>query len=228
MKVLTVIPARSGSKSLVDKNIKVLNGKPLLVYSIKYSLNSSYVDKTIVSTDSKVYADIAKKNGADIPFIRPQNLSLDNVQDFPVIDHALRESEIFYNCIFDYVILLRPTSPFRPPNLIEKGLNILELNPTASSVRSVTKSDEHPYRQWVNDGVYIKGFTQDIDEPYNIPRQFLPNVYFQTGDIEIIRRSTIKNGSISGEKVLPLIIDHNQMLDIDSEKDWNQAQSFKK
>jgi CMP-N,N'-diacetyllegionaminic acid synthase len=228
MKVLTVIPARSGSKSLVDKNIKVLNGKPLLVYSIKYSLNSSYVDKTIVSTDSKVYADIAKKNGADIPFIRPQNLSLDNVQDFPVIDHALRESEIFYNCIFDYVILLRPTSPFRPPNLIEKGLNILELNPTASSVRSVTKSDEHPYRQWVNDGVYIKGFTQDIDEPYNIPRQFLPNVYFQTGDIEIIRRSTIKNGSISGEKVLPLIIDHNQMLDIDSEKDWNQAQSLKK
>ncbi|NQV77927.1 MAG: acylneuraminate cytidylyltransferase family protein [Lutibacter sp.] len=228
MKVLTVIPARSGTKSLIDKNIKVLNGKPLLVHSIKYSLNSSYVDKTIVSTDSKDYADIAKKYGADIPFIRPENLSLDNVRDFLVIEHALRECEIFYNCKFDYVVLLRPTSPFRPPNLIEKGLNLLNLNPASSSVRSVTKSDEHPYRQWVNDGVYIKGFTQDIDEPFNIPRQFLPNVYFQTGDIEIIRRSTIINGSVSGNKVVPLVIDHDQMLDIDSEKDWNKAQSKKK
>lgn len=224
MKVLTVIPARSGSKSVKDKNIRVLKGKPLLVYSIIYSLNSSYVDKTIVSTDSKEYADISIKNGAEIPFIRPKELSLDSVQDFPVIEHALITSEAFYDCKFDYVILLRPTSPFRPPNLIEKGLDLLKSNPSASSIRSVAKSEEHPYRQWVNDGVFIKGFSSNIIEPYNLPRQLLPNVYFQTGDIEIVRRSTISNGSISGEKVLPLLIDHDQILDIDSEKDWTNAE----
>ena len=227
MNIYTVIPARGGSKGVIKKNIKLLNQQPLIQYSIEYSLKSSIVKRTVVSTDCDEIAEISINCGAEVPFIRPKEYAEDLTPDFPVFNHALFELEKIYNEKIEFLILLRPTSPFRPPNLIEKGLDLLKSNPYATSVRSVTVSVEHPYRQWVDDGNYIQGFVQEINEPYNLPRQKLPKTYFQTGDIEIIRRSTIMKGSISGEKVLPLVIDHDQMLDIDSEKDWTNAEKSK-
>jgi len=224
MKTIVIIPARGGSKSLPQKNILLLKGKSLLCYSVDYSLKSVLVASTVVSTDSQEIADIAKNCGASVPFLRPGEFARDDTRDYPVIRHALDFFE-GQGQVFDLYILLRPTSPLRPPGLIEKALEIMESNPGATSVRSMARIKEHPYRAWGqrNDGS-VSGFVSSEIEPYNIPRQELPELYFQTGDIEVIRRETIIEGSISGECVFPLFIDHEDMIDIDNQSDFIRAE----
>lgn len=220
MFIVTVIPARSGSKGIPMKNIKLLKGQPLLSYSVRYSLKCELVSNTIVSTDSNKIARIAIESGAEVPFLRPLELSQDHTQDYPVLKHALIEMEKIHNKKIDFLVLLRPTSPYRPEGLIEKGIEKLISHPGATSLRSVTLTKEHPYRQWISDGDFIIGYEKGVKESYNIPRQLIPKVYFQTGDIEIVRRATLIKGSVSGGKVLPLVLRHEDMLDIDTEKDW--------
>ena len=224
LKIVTIIPARAGSKSLLKKNIRLLNNKPLLCYSIEYSNKSDIVDKTVVSTDSQEIADIAQDCGALIPCLRPIEYAQDNTRDYPFMRHALDYFESKGE-VYDIYILLRPTSPIRPEGLIEKAVKILKDNNTASSVRSIAKIKEHPYRAWeINNDGSIKGFVKDIDESYNIPRQELPEVYFQTGDIEAIRRETILKGTISGDNIYPLIINHEEMADIDDMSDFKKVE----
>ena len=226
MKIIVIIPARGGSKSLPKKNILLLKGKPLLCYSIDYSLMSKLVKSTVVSTDSNEIAEIAKRSGALVPFIRPAEFSQDDTRDYPVIRHALDFFEA-QGKIFDIYVLLRPTSPFRPPGLIEKAVEILKNNSSITSVRSVAKIAEHPYRAWQrNEDGSISGFVDNVIEPYNIPRQELPSLYFQTGDIEVIRRKTLINGSISGNRVFPLIIKHDEMIDIDNQSDFERVEKL--
>lgn len=224
MKICTVIPARGGSKSIPKKNIQSLHGKPLIEYSIKYSLKCPLVAHTVVSTDSEEIAEIARNCGAEVPFIRPGDLAQDDTQDYPVFRHALNTLEELYNEQINVIVLLRPTSPLRPPGLIEKGIALLKRFPEASSVRSVTPSSEHPFRQWKMMGEYMVGYETEVFEAYNVPRQQLPSVYFQTGDLEIIRRQTLLDGSISGERILPLIIKPEEMVDIDNMSDWHKAE----
>jgi len=223
-RIITVIPARGGSKSLPNKNILPLNGKPLLCHSIEYSLNSKEVSKTIVSTDSYEIGKIAKKYGAEVPFLRPEEYAQDCTRDYPFMRHALD----YFDSLgekYDVYVLLRPTSPARPPGLIQKAVDIITQNPSATSVRSVAKIKEHPYRSWVvekNGG--MRGFVKDIEESYNIPRQELPDIYFQTGDIEVITRDTILSGSVSGNAVFPLVLQHDDMVDIDTKLDFKKAE----
>ena len=227
--IYTVIPARGGSKSIPRKNIKLFKGYPLIKYSIDYSKTSKLISKTIVSTDDVEIADIAKNLGAEVPFMRPNELAGDLVQDYPVISHALEEMERIYSETIDIIVLLRPTSPLRPKNLIELGIKLLEKDPFSSSVRAVTTTKEHPYRQWKLNGTYINGYSIDLSkelEPINLPRQQLPKVFFQTGDIEIVKRDTLINGSISGDHVLPLIINPNQVYDIDNQEDFDSAERY--
>lgn len=224
MKIYTVIPARGGSKSIPKKNICLLNNKPLLQHSVEYSLHCPQIAHTIVSTDSEEIAEVARKCGAEVPFIRPAEFAQDLTQDYPVMRHALEELEKFYNERIDVIALLRPTSPFRPPNLIERAVALLEKYPNASSVRAVAVAQEHPFRQWETDGPYIVGYEKKVFEPYNIPRQLLPQAYFQTGDLEMVKRQTLMEGSVSGSRVLPLIISHEEMVDIDNAEDWKKAE----
>jgi CMP-N,N'-diacetyllegionaminic acid synthase len=226
MNIVTVIPARGGSKSIPRKNIIQLGGHPLIKYSIDYSIKCDLIARTIVSTDDEEIASISKLLGAEVPFIRPFNLAQDETPDFPVLLHALHEIESMSEDIIDVMVLLRPTSPLRPQGLIEKGISLLSDNPDATSVRAVAKTKEHPFRQWVKNNEYIDGFIKDdvTHEPFNIPRQFLPDLYFQTGDIEIVRRKTIIDGSVSGSRVVPLFIDSEQVNDIDHIKDLKIAE----
>tara|TARA_B100002052_G_C15727645_1_gene527131 strand:- start:21 stop:725 length:705 start_codon:yes stop_codon:yes gene_type:complete len=225
LKIVSVIPARGGSKSIPQKNIRLLNGIPLVAYSIKYSISCPIINNTVVSTDSIEIANISKKYGAEIPFIRPPELALDDTTDYPVMHHALETLEKLYGEKIKAIVLLRPTSPLRPNGLIEKGFEIIKSLPDVTSVRSVALSKEHPYRQWQLNDNYIYGYEDGVNEPYNIPRQKLPKIYFQTGDIEIILRKTLLNGSVSGNKIAPLIIDHDQILDIDNKVDLQIAES---
>ncbi|MBT4764895.1 acylneuraminate cytidylyltransferase family protein [bacterium] len=227
MLIYTIIPARGGSKSIPRKNIRELNGSPLIKYSIDYSLHSKYVDRTIVSTDDKEIASIAVNYGAEVPFMRPSIYAEDLTQDFSVLNDAMLQCQEIYNEFADIFVLLRPTSPLRPAGLIEKSIDLLVKNPEASSVRAVTKSSQHPYRQWKSSDKYIESFVEShegaMTEPYNLPRQILPDVYFQTGDIEVVRRETLLSGSVSGKKILPIIIESDQVLDIDNLADLKDA-----
>ena len=222
--ILCVIPARSGSKGVIDKNIRDFNGKPLLIHSLEYAMTCDEIDNVIISTDSEKYANIAKKYNGVIPFIRPKELALDSSQDIGFIKHALIKCEEIYNKKFDLVILLRPTSPLRPAGLIEKGLKMIISDPKATSLKAVTNFKEHPYRHWVANNNYIKGYEDEIFEPYNLPRQELPKLFYSAGELEIIRRSTILNDSVSGKKIIPLILDRDIIVDIDTEEDWKNAE----
>lgn len=222
MKLACIIPARSGSKGIPLKNIKPLNGKPLLAYTIEYALKSTGIHRTVVSTDSPEIAKIAEHLGAECPFLRPENISGDYARDYSFMRHALD----FFDSVdevYDGLVLLRPTSPFRPFGLIEQSIELLNTFPECTSVRSVVKSDTHPYRQWISDGQYIRGAVSEVSESYNIPRQELPESFFQSGDIEVVRRKTLLSGSVSGDRVVPLLINPGQMLDIDNVEDFENA-----
>tara|TARA_B100000959_G_C14664301_1_gene493717 strand:- start:7 stop:693 length:687 start_codon:yes stop_codon:yes gene_type:complete len=220
-KILVIIPARSGSKGIRNKNIKKIKNKPMLCHSIIYAKKCKFVDEIIVSTESLKYAKIAIKFGAKVPFLRKKKLAGDKIQDYPVILESLIKSEKFFETKFNYIILLRPTSPFREPKLIERGLKKLHYSKISSSVRSVVNTKIHPFRHWkINKYGMMKSIIKNKKEPYNIPRQQLPKLYFQSGDIEVIKRKTIFKGSVSGKYVLPLIVK--------SYKDIDTLQDFKK
>jgi CMP-N,N'-diacetyllegionaminic acid synthase len=224
MNVVTVIPARGGSKSLPKKNIQPLNGKPLIQYSIEYSLQCPSILHTVVSTDNPEIADIAKRAGAEVPFLRPEKYAQDDTRDYPVMRHALETLEKHHNQRIDAIALLRPTSPLRPPNLIEKAIHLLQTDPLATSVRTVTKCEQHPFRMWQMQDSCMVGYEKSVYEPYNIPRQELPTFLFQTGDLEMVTRETLLAGSVSGIRVLPIILHPDEMVDIDHKKDLTAAE----
>lgn len=226
MNICTVIPARGGSKSIKKKNIQPLIGKPLLKYSIDYSLSCKLVSVTFVSTDSREIQTIAKECGAFAEFLRPAELATDGSRDYPFMRHALQTLEDYFDQVFDALVLLRPTSPLRPNGLIERATKLLQENPHGSSVRSIAKTDKHPYRHWFFDGLTIRSPFKEMhneQEPYNVPRQELPDCYFQTGDLEMVRRDTLLTGSVSGEHVLGLTIDESEYIDIDTIDDLERA-----
>tara|TARA_B100000989_G_C19478220_1_gene443911 strand:- start:602 stop:1270 length:669 start_codon:yes stop_codon:yes gene_type:complete len=217
--IIALIPARSGSKGIPFKNILEFKGKPLLAHSIIYAKKSSLIQDVIVSTDSEEFVSISNEFGARAPFIRPNELSGDKVQDYPVVKHAVNFLEKETKNKIDYIALLRPTSPLRPPNLIEKAYKILKNNKLGTSVRSVVPVSQHTYRQWFLDGDKMISAQDNIFEPYNLPRQQLPQFYFQSGDIEFIKRSTLDQNTVSGDFILPLILENKDLYDIDTYED---------
>jgi len=220
--ILCVIPARSGSKGIPNKNIYMLNEVPLIAYSIFYAKKFKSNMDIIVSTNSIEIKDISETYGAQVPFLRPEELASDDTPDYPVCLHALNTSENVFNKKYDFVIWIRPTSPARPEGLIEKGLGILNHDKSIDSVRSVSKSKQHPFRQFYIDKNKLLPVENNINDAYNTPRQFLPAAYFQTGHLEIIRSKIIKNGNISGKNIAPLFIDNKYMFDLDTPEDMDE------
>ena len=215
-----LIPARSGSKGFKNKNIYPWKGKPLIMHSYDYLISENYSsNQIIISTDSKQYIDLLMNNGVpkESLLLRPSCLAEDNVVDYPVALHAWSYMEERNKSKFDFLILIRPTSPIRPKNIIEKGLNIMYKNKSFSSLRAMRKVSEHPYRIWIKDEKEIaKPLINKIKEPGNIPRQYLEkNYFFQSGELEICRRETLQSGSISGDNVGIIEIEDSNP-DIDS------------
>lgn len=224
-RLLVVIPARGGSKSIPLKNIQPLGGKPLIQYAIEYALRTVPANSVFVSTDSSRIAEVANSCGASVPFLRPEYLATDEATDYGFMRHALDKLDPNGEN-FDYFALLRPTSPMRPAGLLEKAISILKNNPAASSVRTVARCKEHPYRMWV-DGPEgsMKSFMNALEgEPFNQPRQQLPEIWFQTGDLEMVTRGTLLHESVSGSHIMPLEIAHEEMIDIDSWRDFASAE----
>lgn len=224
MNILAIIPARSGSKSVKDKNIRLINGKPMLAYSIEHALASKYINRVILSTDSEKYAEIGRQYGAEVPFIRPAEFATDTALDIDVFKHALsflKESEGYEA---DIVVQLRPTYPKRNAADIDAMIELLLENPDADSVRSVAPAEETPYKMWrlEADGKSLKPLLTDVPEGYNSPRQALPKVYSQNACIDVVRASVItEKNSMTGDRILGFIMDEN--LDIDTEEQLSRA-----
>jgi YrbI family 3-deoxy-D-manno-octulosonate 8-phosphate phosphatase len=228
MEILALIPARGGSKSIPRKNIRLLAGYPLMAYSIAAALRSKGVTRTIVSTDDEEIARVAQSYGAETPFLRPLEYALDNTTDYPVFTHALswlKENEEYQP---DIVIQLRPTSPLRPPDCVDRAIQTLLDHPEADSVRGVIPSGQNPYKMWqVDDQGRMRALLslQGVPEPFNAPRQELPQTYWQTGHIDAIRLSAILDKhSLSGNIILPLFLDPRYAIDIDTLRDWQRAE----
>jgi N-acylneuraminate cytidylyltransferase len=219
--VLVIIPARGGSKGVENKNIRMFGGHPLIAYSITAAFFVRYASRVICSTDSYEIAEVAKRYGAEVPFLRPAEMAEDDSRDIEFCQHALKELDGDY----DYVVILRPTSPIRPHGLINAGILKLVGCPDACSLRAVTESPATPFKMWEMRGVYLSPFTHDptIKECYNAPRQELPRVYWQTGHLDVIRRRTIENGSISGNYILPHFVDRKYCIDIDTVADFESG-----
>lgn len=227
MEVLAVIPARGGSKSIPRKNILPLAGHPLIAYSIAAGLAAESVDRVIVTTDDTEISEIAMQYGAQVPFIRPAELAADDTPDLPVFIHVLETLNQLEGYHPDLVVQLRPTSPFRRLWHIDQAVYSLLEHPEADSVRTVCEPFQNPFKMWqINPVGYMQPLMDSkYPEAYNMPRQALPKVYWQTGYVDVAWSDTIlKKHSMTGDLILPLIIDPKEWIDIDSNDDWRHAE----
>lgn len=223
--VLAIIPARGGSKGIPRKNIREFAGYPLIAYSIEAGRAAESVTRVIVSTDDAEIAAIARKYGAEVPFLRPEELAQDRSLDLPVFEHALQWLAEHENYHPDAVVQLRPTSPVRPPALVDDAVRLLLAHPEADSVRGVVPAGQNPHKMWRIDPITGQMHNlldvEGVPEPYNAPRQVLPQIYWQTGHVDAIRpRAILEQGSMSGGVILPLLIDPRYTVDIDNLWDW--------
>lgn len=226
MTTLAVIPARGGSKGLSGKNVVPFLGRPLVTWSVEAGRGASLVDRVMVSTDDPEIADVARSAGAEVPFLRPAELSADDVPDFPVFEHALQWLEREDGYQPDVVVQLRPTSPLRPRGLIDEGIRTLMDDLDADSLRAVCEPPANPYKMWrIESGRLVPLLDLDLDEPYNQPRQALPAVYWQIGVLDVIRRETlVEQRSMSGRRIIPLVVDAVLAADIDDRESLTRAE----
>jgi YrbI family 3-deoxy-D-manno-octulosonate 8-phosphate phosphatase len=227
--VLAIIPARGGSKGIPHKNIREFAGFPLIAYSIAAGLHSEIVTRTIVSTDDEEIAAVAREYGAEIPFMRPAELASDQALDLPVYQHALQWLKEKEDYVPEVVVQLRPTSPVRPIDCVDRAVQMLLENPKADCVRGIVPAGQNPYKMWRRDEkngeVTPLLMVPGIEEPFNAPRQILPPVYWQTGHIDAIRPDTImKKNSMTGDTILGMLIDPQYTIDIDTPKDWGRSE----
>lgn len=225
--VLAIIPARGGSKSIPRKNIRPFAGHPLIAYSIAAGLAAETVSRVVVSTDDEQIAAISRRYGAETPFMRPEEFSQDDTPDLPVFQHALRwlrENEGYRP---EMIVQLRPTSPLRRVRHIDQAVHRLLDRPEANAVRTVCVPFQNPFKMWqiANDGFMTPLIQIEHPEPYNLPRQALPEVYWQTGYVDAAWSKTIlEKNSMTGERILPLEIEASEWIDIDSPDDWRRAE----
>lgn len=230
MNIIAIIPARSGSKSIINKNIKIYNNKPLMVHSIDLAKKSDYIKNIYVSTDSKKYKNIALKAGAEVPFLRPSNISSDLSPDIDFMKHFLDWYYVTKKTYPDIIVQLRPTYPNRTKKILDKAIkNFIDNYKEYDSLRSVIKIEKSVFKMYtINNMKLIPTISKyrNIVEPHNQCRQLLPDTYLHNGYIDIIKSSTIINkNSMTGNYILPFVMNENEIHDIDTEEQWKISEN---
>ena len=228
--ILGLIPARGGSKSIPRKNIRLINGKPLLAYSIGHALASRRITRVVVSTDDAEIAEAARAAGAEVPFLRPAELAGDDSLDIAYHRHALDWLGDHESYRPAAVVNLRPTHPIRRPATIDRAIETLLAHPEADCVRSVRLSELSPFKMWLLDeagGPMVPATRlEGCAEPYNMPRQRLPVAYWQDGYVDVAwSRTILEKNSTTGDVILPFLIDE-ECVDIDYEEEIAAAESL--
>lgn len=221
--VVALIPARSGSKRIVDKNIRVLAGHPLIAYTIQAALSSRVFDAVVVSTDSEVYAEIAIHYGAEVPSLRPAHLAMATSPDIDFVEHTLAELNQKGRC-FDCFSILRPTSPFRLPSTIQRAWREFTVAEGVDSLRAVELCKQHPGKMWVIRGarmVPLLPLTPEEQPWHSSQYAALPDVYVQNASLEIAWTRVVHEfRTIAGNSVVPFLTEGHEGWDINQEEDW--------
>jgi N-acylneuraminate cytidylyltransferase len=198
----------------------------LIAYSIAAGLQSQLVDRVICSTDSEEIADVARKYGAEIPFMRPSELAQDHSPDIDFFLHTI-ETLAATGYRPDIIVQLRPTDPIRKPGLVDEAVQMLIDNPDAHSVRTITEPGYSPYKMWtVNSSGTLDPLltVPGVPEPFNMPRQELPEVWWHIGVLDVVRTNVVtETNSLSGTVILPLKVDRASSADIDTLDDFERA-----
>lgn len=221
MKKIAIIPARSGSKGLPDKNIKELNGKPLLSYSIQAATDSGIYDCVHVSTDSNHYAEIARYYGADVPFLRSSETSSDQADSWSAVKEVLQKYEA-KGQYFDLITLLQPTSPLRDTKDILGAYRMFN-DKNADAVVSVCEMEHSPL--WSNtlpDSLSMDCFVRTGE---NVQRQKLQRYYRLNGSIYMVKKAFLmEDSNIYRKGCYAFIMDRNHSIDIDNLTDFKLAE----
>lgn len=228
MRILGIIPARGGSKGIPNKNIKILNGKPLLEYTTEIALQSNHLSEVMVSSDDEAIIAVAKNLGVQVPFIRPAELAQDDTPTIDVLIHALQWYEIQNNC-FDAVCLLQTTSPFRTVAFLDEAIEKF-LSSGCDSLVSVLKVPHEYNPHWTfetNENGTLKIATGE-DKIIN-RRQELPQAYHRDGSIYITKTDVIlKQHSLYGKSIAYIESAPEFYVNIDTASDWEKAEQILK
>ena len=219
--IIALIPARSGSKGVPNKNVRVLGEHPLLAWTIMACKKTSTIKRIIISTDSKEYANLARKYGAEAPFLRPDEISADRSTDYEFITHAL-------NWLTDhgeepeYIVHMRPTTPLRDPELIDKAVNEFIQADNASALRSVHEMSESAYKTFeiTSKGQLrrVGSDSMELDSANNA-RQMFPKTFTANGYVDVLSTRFIReSGSLHGSHVMPFITP--SVTEVDTEDDF--------
>ena len=219
-----MITARGGSKGIPGKNIKLLGGKPLLAYSIEAAKKSKLITHLIVSTDNKKIAEVAKKFGGEVPFMRPKELAEDKTPHVPVMKHAIEFMEKKFGIVFDYVVILQPTSPFRLVEDIDDTITKL-LGSDADSAVSLMAVDNayNPIKLKKLEGDKVLPYY--LPEPEGLRHQDFPKVYKRSSAVYVMRRDLLmKDNKLYGDKIVGYIVPAERSIDIDTPFEWFRAE----
>ena len=221
-KIIALIPARSGSKGVPNKNLRPLCGRPLLEWSIAACLKSQTIERTIVSTDSEEYAKIARGLGAEAPFLRPSDIATDTSTDYEFVLHALD----FFKKIDEepeFIVHIRPTTPMRDPRVVDEAVRAFISDSKASAMRSVHEMSESAYKSFeITDDRRLKqvGARDSNLDAANNARQSFPKTYYGNGYVDVLSVAFIREHRLlHGDRIVPWITD--PVVEVDTEEDFS-------
>ncbi|MCU0560477.1 MAG: acylneuraminate cytidylyltransferase family protein [Desulfobacterales bacterium] len=224
---VALIPARSGSKRVPDKNIRPLAGHPLIAYSISAALQSGVFAAVVVSTDSQRYAEIARRYGAEVPFLRPAEFSGDTSPDIEWVEYTLKRLAAEGRS-YEGFSILRPTSPFRLPETIQRAWSEFLAETGVDSLRAVEKCSQHPGKMWVVRGRRMLPLLPigPAEQPWHSSQYpSLPEVFVQNASLEIAwSRVVFDTRTIAGHVVMPFLTRDAEGFDVNSPYDWELAE----
>jgi len=222
--ILGVITARGGSKGIPRKNIKLLGRKPLIAYTIKPAKDSKLITHLIVSTDDEEIAEVCRQYGADVPFMRPAELAGDKSTHLEVMEHAIKTMEEKLGIVFDYAVILQPTSPFRIPEDIDNTIQKLIDHSEADCAFSMVEIDDpHPSRIKRMEGDKVLPYS--MSEKEGLRRQDLEKAYKRNGSVYVICRDFImKNHHLFSDNAVGYIVPQERSVDINTDFDWFRSE----
>jgi CMP-N,N'-diacetyllegionaminic acid synthase len=223
---LALIPARSGSERVRDKNIRPLAGHPLLAYAIATARQAGAFQRVVCSTDSGKIAEVAQRYGADVPFLRPAEFATSTSPDIDWLTYTLNELGEHY----DLFAIVRATNPFRGPDAFVRGMRQLLATPEADSIRAVEMVKQHPGKMWVIEGKTMRPLLEQsqLDVAWHAGQYpALPKIYVQNSALEIAWTRVIsQTGTREGRVVAPFLTRGYEGFNVDDEDDWNRARAL--
>jgi len=218
--VVALVPARAGSKGVPRKNVRLLGGRPLLSWTIAACRRTPSIDRVILSTDSMDFAALGRDLGAEVPFLRPAEISDDQSTDYEFVTHAL-DHLVSEGAEPKIVVHMRPTTPFRLPALVDEAVRQFQTSAGATAMRSVHEMPESAWKSFeVDDGLLRQlGETQTNLDAANLARQAYPKTYAANGYVDVLDVAFIRDsGMLHGDRVLPFLTE--VVTEVDTEHEF--------